>query len=141
MMELLVVLAIIALILAIAVPNYISTHSTAIETVVLREVQTIHQAQVQYLSEFGEYASALSQLGPPENGVAGPQAAKLIPASLASGEKNGYLFAVVKTPGGFSVNANPKVYGKNGRRTFYIDEEGVVHQNWGPAPAASPELK
>ncbi len=109
----------------------------------IREVQAIHQAQVQYLSQFGEFAATLAELGPPTNGVAGPHAAKLIPASLASGEKNGYLFTMVKAGGGFTVNANPKEFGRTGRRTFYIDQDGVVHQNWGsePATANSPEIQ
>ena len=115
----------------------------ASETVVIREVQTIHQAQTQYLSQFGDYAATLGELGPPVNGVAGPRGAKLIPASLASGDKNGYVFLMVKVPSGFTVNANPKVFGKNGRRTFYTDQDGVLHQNWGAEPATvnSPEIK
>jgi prepilin-type N-terminal cleavage/methylation domain-containing protein len=141
--ELLIVMAIISLFLAIAIPMLKTAQMNASETVVIREVQTIHQAQVQYLSQFGEYASSLAQLGPPTNGVSGPHAAKLIPASLASGEKNGYLFTMMKTPSGFAVNAVPKAFGGNGRRTFYIDEDGVVHQNWSAEPATvnSPEFK
>ena len=113
------------------------------ETIVMREVQTIYQAQTQYESQFKEYASTLAELGPPANGVAGPAAAKLIPNSLASGEKDGYLFLMARTPSGFTVNANPKVFGRNGRRTFYLDQDGTLHQNWGadPATAASPEVK
>ncbi len=143
LVELLIVLAIIAVILSIAIPNLISAHTNASETVVIREIQTIHQAQLQYLSQFGEYAATLAELGPPASGVAGPHAAKLIPASLASGEKNGYVFTLAKTPSGFAANANPKVFGRNGRRTFYIDQDGVVHQNWGSESATenSPEIK
>src|SRR5262245_10983216 len=85
--ELLIVLAIIALLLSVAIPMLTNAHMNTSETVVIREVQTIHQAQVQYLSQFGEYASTLVQLGPPVNGVAGPHGAKLIPASLSIGEK------------------------------------------------------
>jgi prepilin-type N-terminal cleavage/methylation domain-containing protein len=141
--ELLIALAIIAILLSIAVPMMMTARANASETVVIREVQTIHQAQVEYQSQFGDYAATLTQLGPPENGVSGPQSAKLIPASLSSGEKDGYRFTLTKTPSGFEVNANPRVFGKDGRRTFYIDEDGVVHQNWGPEPATShsPEIK
>jgi hypothetical protein len=34
-------------------------------------------------------------------------------------------------------------FGRNGRRSFYVDEDGVVHQNWGAEPAgvSSPEAK
>jgi len=55
----------------------------------------------------------------------------------------GYLFAMNSTPAGFAVNANPKVFGNSGRRTFYLDQDGIVHQNWGsdPASAESPEFK
>jgi prepilin-type N-terminal cleavage/methylation domain-containing protein len=143
LVELLIVLGIIAILLSIAVPMLMSALASASETAVVREVQTIHQAQVQYHSQFGDYASTLAQLGPPENGVPGPQSAKLIPASLSSGEKNGYRFSLTKTPAGFQVNANPRVFGKDGRRTFYIDEDGIVHQNWSsePATAQSPEVK
>jgi type IV pilus assembly protein PilA len=111
---------------------------------VVREMQTIATAQTQYQSQFGRYATNLAELGPPVNGAAeGPAAAKLIPANLASGEKNGYLYVLTSTPAGFAVNANPKVFGNSGRRTFYLDQDGIVHQNWGQdsATAESPEFK
>ena len=143
LVELLIVLAVIAVLLALAMPNLIGAYKNAVETVVTREVQTIHQAQMQYLSQFGEYAETLAQLGPPANGAAGPQAAKLIPRTLASGEKNGYIFTLTKTASGYAVNASPKVYPRDGRRTFYIDEDGTVHEHWGSEPATvnSPEIK
>ncbi len=138
-----IAIAIIGIILAIAIPTMTTAHTGATETVVIREVQAIHQAQLQYLSQFGDYAATLAQLGPPADGVMGPHGAKLLPASLSGGEKNGYLFTLTKRPAGYTVNANPKVFGKNGNRTFYIDEDGVVRQNLGPEPAtvASPEIK
>lgn len=73
-----------------------TARSNAAETVVIREVQTIHQAQIQYLSQFGKYASTLLELGPPANGAAGPAAANLIPAILASGDKDGYVFTMAQ---------------------------------------------
>ena len=129
-----------AVMLALALPYVQAAILNVYETAVIRQMQTIHQGQLQYLSQFGEYAGTFAELGPPASGVAGPRAAKLIPASLASGEKNGYLFVVTKTPAGFAVNANPK---GTGRRTFYMDQDGVVHQNWGTEPATvdSPEIK
>lgn len=143
LVELLIVVAIMAVILAIAIPNMMNARKNAAEMAVIREVQTIHQAQVQYLSQFVRYASTLAELGPPTNGVAGPSAANIIPRSLASGEKDGYVFTMTPTATGFAVHANPKVFDSTGRRTFYIDENGIVHQNWGrePADAASPELQ
>jgi type IV pilus assembly protein PilA len=143
LIELLVVIAIILVILAVAVPRIKEARLNAVETMVVREVQTLGQAQTQYQSQFGKFAASLVELGPPMSGTAGPQAASLIPASLASGEKDGYLFVLALSPAGFSVNANPKIFGGTGRRTFYLDQDGIVHQNWGqePASATSPEFK
>jgi type IV pilus assembly protein PilA len=125
------------------VPRMISARNNAAEVVVIREIQTIHQAQTQYVSQFGDYAATLAELGPPANGAVGPRAAYLIPASLASGEKDGYIFTMTTTATGYVVSANPKVFGTTGRRTFYLDQDGIVHQNWGQEPATvnSPELK
>ena len=143
LIELLIVIAIILIILAIAVPKLGSARMNATETVVIREVQTIHQAETQYMSNFGQYATSLAQLGPPTSGGPGAQAADLIPASLASGDKDGYLFTLTATPTGYTINANPKVYNSTGRRTFYSDQSMTIHQNWSQEPATinSPELK
>jgi type IV pilus assembly protein PilA len=141
--ELLIVIAILVILMAIAVPNFVEARHYAAETVVIREAQTIHQAQTQYLSQFGNYAASLAQLGPAPSLERGPAGANLIPASLASGEKDGYLFEMTATPAGFAVTAIPRVFGSTGRRTFYLDQDGVVHQNWGrdAATSNSPEVK
>jgi len=144
LVELLVVLAIIAVVLGVAVPLITKARLNGVETMVVREVQTIGQAQTQYLSQFGKYAATLTELGPPvKGGAEGQQAAHLIPASLASGEKNGYLYLLSSSGSGYTLNANPKVFGSTGRRTFFLDQDGIVHQNWGqePASADSPEFK
>ena len=142
MIELLIVIAIILVIVTVAIPNLMIARNNAAEVVVVREVQTIHQAQMQYMSQFGRYAATLAELGPPTSGTGGPNAANLIPSSLASGEKDGYMFTLTITPTGYAVNANPRVFGGTGRRTFYLDQDGTVHQNWGqePATADSPEI-
>lgn len=143
LIELLVVVAIILVLLSVAIPQIQTARLSSQETMVVREVQTIAQAQVQYQSQFGKYAATLGELGPPVSGASGPGAAQLIPASLASGEKNGYVFLLAASAAGFRINANPKVFGGTGRRTFFLDENGIVHQNWGsePASASSPELQ
>jgi len=138
--ELLVVIAIILVILAVAVLR-VKAARLGVETMVVREVQTIGQAQLQYQSQFGKFAASLPELGPPASGTAGPQAANLIPGSLASGEKDGYLFVLALTPLGYSVNANPKVFGGTGRRTFYIDQDGTGHQNWSQGGGQGPLIR
>jgi len=106
-------------------------------------LRTIYAAQIQYQSTFNKFAATLDQLGPPlaTGQTEGPEAAGLIPHSLASGEASGYLFAVTGTAKGFTVVAVPKTFGKTGRRTFYMDQSGIIRQNWGREPATlnSPE--
>jgi type IV pilus assembly protein PilA len=143
LIELLIVIAIILIILAIAVPKLGSARMNASEMAVYRELQTINTMQTQYMSQFGRFATTLNELGPPTSGGPGPQAADLIPGSLASGEKDGYIFTMTATPSGYTINANPKVFNTTGRRTFYTDQNQAYRQNWSaePANASSPEIK
>jgi len=143
LIELLIVIAIILIILAIAVPKLDSAKINANEMAVIREMQTINSMETQYNSQFGRYATTLAELGPPTSGGPGPQAADLIPGSLSSGDKDGYLFTLAGTPSGYTLNANPKVYNSTGRRTFYSDQSMTIRQNWSSEPAnlSSPEFK
>jgi type IV pilus assembly protein PilA len=113
------------------------------ELVVIREIQTINQAQTQYISQFGKYASTLRALGPPTSGAPGLEVADLIPSKLASGENDGYVFTLTTTQQGYTINANPRKYPDTGKRTFFSDQTMTIHQNWSaePANASSPELK
>ena len=145
LIELLIVIAIILIILSIALPQMGKARMSAQEMAAVAEVGTINKAEVQYYSQFGQYATSLSQLGPPAaSGAAeGPQSAGLVQASLASGASGGYNFTLTQSPQGYTLSAVPKVFGSTGRRTFYSDQSGVTHQNWGQDPASvnSPELK
>lgn len=137
LIELLIVIAIILIILSIALPQMSKSKMHAQEMSAVAEVRTINQAQIQYQSQFGTYATALAQLGPPAagGGAEGPQAANLIPGSLSSGSTSGYNFAIAATPGGYSITAVPKAFGSTGRRTFYSDQTAVIRENWGQDPA------
>jgi type IV pilus assembly protein PilA len=143
LIELLIVIAIILIILAIAVPKLGSAKMNANEMAVLREIQTITSMQTQYMSQFGKFATTLAELGPPTSGGPGPQAADLIPGSLATGDKDGYIFTMAATPQGYTLNVNPKAFNSTGRRTFYADQSMTIRQNWSadPANVSSPEFK
>jgi len=143
LIELLIVISIILVILAIAVPKMNTQMQGAREMAVIREIGSIHQAETQYYSQFGKYATNLVQLGPPVSGADGPEAANIIPKILADGKKNGFIYTLTATPGGYSVTAVPESFGNSGRRTFYSDQTLVIRNNWGQEPAtpASPEIK
>ena len=72
LVELLIVVAIVVILLAVAIPNMMTARANAAETGVIREIQTIHQAQIQYQSQFGKSASTLVELGPPASGTVVP---------------------------------------------------------------------
>src|SRR5947209_16563009 len=94
LIELLIVISIILIIAAIAVPKMNNQLMASHEMAAIRQVTTIHQAETQYYSQFGKYAESLAALGPPASGAAGPAAADLIPKVLAEGKNSGYVFNV-----------------------------------------------
>jgi type IV pilus assembly protein PilA len=143
LIELLIVISIILVILAIAVPKMNKQMQGAREMAVIREIGSIHQAETQYYSQFGKYATALTQLGPPVSGADSPEAANLLPKVLTDGKKNGFIYTLTPTQGGYSITAVPESFGNSGSRTFYSDQTLVIRNNWGQEPAtpASPEIK
>jgi len=144
LIELLIVIAIILIIAAMAMPRLNRARMQAYETGALRSISTIHTAQAQYYSQFGRYATTLAELGPPASGgTANQAAADLIPGDLATGEKAGYRFIMQTTATGYTLNANPTAFGNTGSRTFYSDQSLTIRQNWSAEPAtpSSPEIK
>lgn len=96
-------------------------------------LQGLAQAVQTYARAFGKLPDTLEQLGPPKEGGVSPSAAKLVDASLAAGEANGYKFRYrVVAPAdsqnpGFEIAAVPAEYGKTGDRSFLYDKDGKIH--------------
>ena len=143
LIELLIVIAIILIIAAIAVPKMNQQMMAAHEMAAIQQLTTVHKAETQYYSQFGRYANAMTELGPPPSGSAGPASADLIPKVLADGKNSGYMFALAGSPTGYAVTAVPEAFNNTGRRTFYSDQTLVIRNNWGQEPATvnSPEIK
>jgi len=143
LIELLIVISIILVILAIAIPRMDKQMLLAREMAVIREIGSIHMAEAQYHAQFGKYATNLTQLGPPASGADGPEAANIIPKGLTEGKKNGYVYSVATTPAGYAVVAMPESSGNSGSRTFYSDQTLAIRSNLGrePATPVSPEIK
>src|ERR671925_154031 len=91
LIELLIVVAIIGIIAAIAIPNLLASKRAANEGSAQSSLRTIHSAQVvyQYTTGNGAYAATLPVLG----------GQNLIDDTLANGVKSGYDFAVVDQAG------------------------------------------
>ena len=145
LIELLIVIAIILIILSIALPKMSQSQMHAREMGAIATLKTINTVQIQYQSQFGQYATSLPQLGPPAGAGSneGAQAANLISSNLASGSSGGYNYTVTQTPTGFAAVAVPKVYNNTGRRSFYLDQTGIIRESTTqePATANSPEMK
>ncbi len=143
LIELLIVIAIILIIAAIAMPKLNRARIFAYETAAIATMRTVHAAQTQYFSQYGRFATSLAELGPPASGTQNATAADLIPGDLALGEKSGYKFTLQGGQSGYTVNANPIAFNNTGTRTFFSDQTLVVRVNDGqePASAQSKEIK
>jgi len=143
LIELLIVIAIILIILAMALPKLNKARMQAFETGAIKAITTLHTAQAQYYSQFGRYATTLAELGPGKTGTANAAAADLISTDLSAGEKGGYRYEMQATPTGYTINANPTAFNNTGSRTFYSDQSLTIRQNFSAEPAniESPEIK
>lgn len=143
LIELLIVISIILIIITMAVPKFNQAKRFANETGAIAAIRSIHEAEVQYQSQYGRFAASLAELGPPQSGAASPAAADLIDSTFASGLKSGYKLTVTGNQNGYAINANPETFGTTGTRTFYSDQTMVIRANDGaePATASSKELR
>jgi prepilin-type N-terminal cleavage/methylation domain-containing protein len=141
LIELLIVIAIILIIISMAVPMFNKARMHAAETAAEAAIRTLHTVQMQYFSQYGKYATSLSELGAAANGSASAAAAGLIEPALTRGVKGGYKFTLTASAAGYAIHAEPLVFGSNGGRTFYSDQTMVLHENNSaePATATSPE--
>ena len=84
------------------------------------------------------------ELGPPTGNAANsPAASDLISGDLSLGIKSGYVFTMVGTPGGYTVNGDPQTYDVTGARTFYTDHTNVIRNHFGNESASEndPEIQ
>jgi type IV pilus assembly protein PilA len=142
LIELLIVVAIILIIAAIAIPNLLRAKIAANEASAVSSLRTINTAEVTYASSWGVgYATAVDNLGGVAPcTVATAAAACIIESglSVAPYTKSGYLFVAkgntgsAPTPGvnnGFEANATPTAVDVTGKRAFCSDQTGVLRSN------------
>jgi hypothetical protein len=107
------------------------------ETAAVAGIQTIHKVQEQYHSQYGRYAASLGELGPPQNGAAGPAGADLIGNDLARGKRQGYRFTVSGAADAYVIHADPVSVGISGNKSFYSDQTTIIRENYGTEPATA----
>jgi type IV pilus assembly protein PilA len=145
LIELLIVVAIILIIAAIAIPNLLRSRMAANEASAVGSVRTINTGMVTYASTYGTgFAADLATLG--GTTTCNATTACLVDDALAQGTKSGYGFTA-KAGGGsgtasdpyttYTVLATPKAIGSTGTRAFCSDESGVIRFNTGGSSCAN----
>jgi len=127
LIELLIVVAIILIIAAIAIPNLMRSKIAANEASAISSIRTIVTAQTTYATTYPElgFATTLAKLGP-SSGTPTSNEANLIDSVLASGSKSGYTIATQGTATTFFAQANPTTPGTTGIRSFCAATDGVI---------------
>src|ERR1700730_2447640 len=98
LIELLIVVAIILIIAAIAIPNLLRSKIAANQASAVGSLRTVNTACIASRTTCGQFPAALTNWGPVGSGTASSTSADLIDSVLAAGQKSGYTFTV--TAGG-----------------------------------------
>ena len=134
LIELLIVIAIILVIAAIAIPNLMRSRIAANEASSVGSLRTLNTAEVTYFTSYNSYTCTLASLGPPSgSNPVSSAAAAIIDTSLASGSKSGYTFTAgtcnifgTGITGSYQWLADPSAPGTSGSRHFCTDDSFTV---------------
>ena len=139
LIELLIVVAIILIIMAIAIPNFMRSRMAANQASAIESLRIIATAEVTYFTTYGTgFSTSLDALRPPAPGQqAASTAAGLIDNILAGGYKSGYSFFYTSTQYsantnmwyGYTLLANPTSFGQSGIVYYFTDESHVIRAN------------
>jgi type IV pilus assembly protein PilA len=151
LIELLIVVAIILIIAAIAIPNLMRSKMAANESSAASMTRTLFTAATTYSTTYGNgYPVGLANLGPASAGNATCTNAGLIDSVLAGGLKSGYSFVLTgdganPVVGGgcvgsvtFFAGGTPQKTGTTGTRSFCVGNDGVVYADLATGAPATP---
>ncbi len=148
LIELLIVVAIILIIAAIAIPNLLRSRMAANEASAVGSLRTINTAEVTYSTTYPTVGfGALATLGGTAANCAGATYASSAKACLiddvlaTTAVKSGYNFTATAGSGApavtYSSLAVPSVNGQSGQRAFCSDQSGVIRFNPGGTACAN----
>ncbi len=152
---------------AIAIPNLLRARSAANEASAAASLRMMGSAAIMYNNTYSNgFPASVYVLGMPALGHPNCDHAGLIDRNLVAGQKTGYFFTytpqapaedqppvlspeaaakgctVPGAAGGFIINADPVTRGSTGRRSFMVDQTGVIRYEMnGPATAHSRPLR
>ena len=120
LVEIMIVVAIIILLAAIAIPNLLRARHNANEAAAIGSLRTLSTAMesfraAQTTPAYPATLGALTSANPP-----------YIDATLGGGVKQGYSYAYATGSGTYSVTASPSTVNVTGTRVFVVDHSGVI---------------
>lgn len=119
LIELMIVVAIIAIIAAIAIPNLLRSRMQTNESAAISNLRAINGAQTSFHGANSRYANDFDELTAPPSGP------PFLDGDWAQ-VKAGYNFVMVGAPNAYTANANAETYGTTGNRGFFTDQSGVI---------------
>lgn len=138
LIELLIVVAIILVIAAIAIPNLMSARMSANESSAAGSLRTINTAEISYAATYPDVGfTALASLGGAQPCTPAPGTGCFIDDFLASNGagngKDGYSFTMQTAASltGYGTLAAPLTLNSTGTRAFCSDQTGVIYYNGG----------
>ena len=133
LIELLIVVAIILIIAAIAIPNLLRSRIAANEASAVSGIRSITTAEHAYTTAYPDigYTCTLSSFGPPASGQPPTSTASdILDPVMAGGTKSGYTFALSNCTGtpasNYQSSAVPVNIGTTGQRAFCSDGTGII---------------
>ncbi|HEV3218773.1 MAG TPA: type II secretion system protein [Candidatus Acidoferrales bacterium] len=136
LIELLIVVAIILVIAALAIPNLLRARISANESSAVSSLRAMITACYSYNSTYGQFPPDISDLGPVAAGATPTStSADLLDSVLAPSSgipvKSGYVFtfALGSTNTTYTLNADPVTVNQSGVRHFFTDASGVIRFN------------
>ena len=143
LIELLIVVAIILIIAAIAIPSLVKSRIAANEASAVNSLRTMTTANVTYASQCPAvgYAATLADLGPGAGDCTGGANILDDVLGLAAPTKAGYSFTyaaqvVSGLNATYTLAADPLSQGNTGQRHFFVDQTGVIHYGLNTAATA-----
>ena len=129
LIELLIVVAIILIIAAIAIPNLLRSKMAANEASAVGSLRTLNTSAVAFSTTYGNYPTKLTDMGPSTSPTS--TAADLIDSALDTGSKSGYAFtySAAAPYQQYSITAAPITPNVTGQRYFFTNQSGVIRVN------------
>lgn len=132
LIELLIVVAIILIISAIAIPSYMRSRMQANEASAVGSIRMINTSAITYSSTYVDvgFPTNLADMGGANPCTATSTSACILEDTLALGTKSGYAFLWTgdgMTPSiAYSLSGTPLTIGGSGQRMFCTDQVGVI---------------